>query len=294
MPNAKNIDTSNMFVKGLIKGDPKSGKTTFVGTWPDPFFFVFDNGIKSLIGQDVNYKEYSDHDVTHPTAFVDAQNDLHAAMKSASVNGKVIYDEAKDCFVTGKVQEIKAPLKHIKTMCIDCGTPFMELIMNYTQSLRSTAGATPSENDWYPQMHTFSKFMDKALALPCHVWLTTYEKIKEIKAGRGRDATTIATRLLPNLTGSLGTCWGGKVDCIFRARVKQVSGKTHYDLQSQFQGLYEAGHRFGNAFDLFIDPPTYEEVMRNIDKYLKKKMEVRERLVEEAKELDKQAAKQTR
>ena len=35
MPNALHLDMTNMWIKGLVKGDPKTGKTTFIGTWPN-------------------------------------------------------------------------------------------------------------------------------------------------------------------------------------------------------------------------------------------------------------------
>jgi len=279
MPNAKNMTIDNIHIKGLVKGDPKTGKTTFVGTWPSPFFFIHDNGIKSLLGQDINYKNYSDADPEKPTAFTEAQKDLTEALKSAKANGRVIYDEDKDCFHTGKVPEgpVEAPLKHIETICVDCGTPFLEQIMAYVQASGGRGGQTPAQNDWYPQMSVFTKFMDKVISLPCHVWLTTYEKIQEIKKGD----VTLGTRILPALTGGLGTSFGGRFDCIFRTSTGNVGSKKQFKLQAAYQGMYEAGHRFGTAFDLFIDPPTYENVMANIKTYAENKKGVQAKLKEE-------------
>ena len=276
MPNAKNLSIKNMRIKGIIKGAPKTGKTQFLGTWPDLFAFVFDSGIKTLLGQDVNYKEYFDNDPEKPVAFTNAKKDLDSAIKSARVNGKVIYDEERDCFVEQKVKEIKAPLKHIKTIGVDCAGPLLEAIMNYTQYTRGTAGDTPCEYDWFPQMNQFSKFFDRVLGLPCHVWLVSYEKVKEVKSRKGD--ISFGTRVLPDLTGRLAMVYEGRFDICVRSVVERVGGKTTYKLQATYKGLYEAGHRFQDAFDLYIEPPTYEQIMKQIDEYTARKLEVAERL----------------
>lgn len=284
MPNAKFLDMSNMFIKGLVKGNPKTGKTTFVGTWPHPFFFVFDSGIKALVGQDVNYKEYFDNDPQRPVAFVNADADLDAAVASAKINGRVIYDEKNDRFYTQKApKELKAPLKHIETMAVDCAGPLLDAAMNYAQFSRQSAGSVPSEHDWFPQMHNFSQFINKALGLPCHVWLITYEQIKEIKSRKGD--VSIGTRILPDVTGKLATKIEGKFDICVRTVVEHMSGKTHYKLQATYRGIYEAGHRFQDAFGLWIDPPTYEEVKKNLDQYIKNKNEIQKRLLDNRESL---------
>ena len=72
----------------------------------------------------------------------------------------------------------------------------------------------------------------------------------------------------------------GRFDICVRTVVERVGGKTNYKLQATYKGLYEAGHRFQDAFDLYIDPPTYEEVKKRLDQYIKNKKEIQARLID--------------
>lgn len=46
-------------IRILMFGPAGGGKTTIAATFPKPFFFNFDNKLKSLYGKDVDYKDYS-------------------------------------------------------------------------------------------------------------------------------------------------------------------------------------------------------------------------------------------
>lgn len=67
MPNTKDLQPDKMSV--IVVGDPKSGKTRFAGTWPNPFLYSFDRGMAALAGQDVEYEVFYDEDRLKPTAY---------------------------------------------------------------------------------------------------------------------------------------------------------------------------------------------------------------------------------
>ena len=56
--NAKDITLTKL--KVLIYGKSGVGKTMFAGTFPNPYFFDFDNGMLSLKGKNIDYDTYDD------------------------------------------------------------------------------------------------------------------------------------------------------------------------------------------------------------------------------------------
>lgn len=58
MPNTKDIEVANIRLKVLVYGTSGSGKTTFAGTFPKPYFFDTDFGMLTLRGRDIEYDSY--------------------------------------------------------------------------------------------------------------------------------------------------------------------------------------------------------------------------------------------
>lgn len=278
MPNTNKQTFTGRWQHGMLIGPPKSGKTQFIGTWPNLYVFDFDDGLATLYGNgnDVYYHTYRDSDPNVPIAFKQAEDRLKMALTSARANGKVLFDTEKDEFVIEKVTEVKAPIVVIETIAIDGASEMLNSTMKFTQASRG-AQHVPNQSDWFPQMAVFQGFVERALTLPCHVWLVCHDKIKEIMKGD----INLGTRVLPALTGSLALQMGGKFDLIFRAVNNVIGGKPEFKLQAMIQGIYEAGHRYGDAFGLFISPPTYPEIMKNLDEYAKRKAEILKRMREE-------------
>lgn len=67
MPNTKDLQPDK--ISAIVIGDPKSGKTRFSGTWPNPFLYSFDKGMSTLAGMDVEYEVFYDEERTKPTAY---------------------------------------------------------------------------------------------------------------------------------------------------------------------------------------------------------------------------------
>lgn len=58
--NTKDLVIGNIKLKCLVVGRAGTGKTSFAGTFPKPYFFDFDKGMLSLRGKNVEYDTYED------------------------------------------------------------------------------------------------------------------------------------------------------------------------------------------------------------------------------------------
>lgn len=56
----KEISASAQYLKMLIYGDPKVGKTTFAGTSPNPLFLAIEPGIITLVKNEANRERFKD------------------------------------------------------------------------------------------------------------------------------------------------------------------------------------------------------------------------------------------
>jgi hypothetical protein len=214
-------------------------------------------------------------------------------VESARANGILVFDDSADDFVTTKVpMPLKPPLRHIQSVHVDSATSALRSAMNFTQKeVMGMAGAMPGEQSWYPQMEAFERFIDQINTLPAHTWLACHEKFYEVKSSshaRKEDQKakpiSLGVKILPALTGQLATRFPAKYDFIFRMTRMVVGGKTEYKLMACPSGFYEPGHRFGNAYELFIKPPTYTKVMEGLNAYIEMQKKIKAALEAEVKQ----------
>ena len=85
--NAKDL-TPGQHLKVLVYGDSGTGKTTFAGSFPRPFFFDFDGGMMSLRGKDIEYESY---DVTDPDQSKQFEKDQQTVLKRDDID-TLVYD----------------------------------------------------------------------------------------------------------------------------------------------------------------------------------------------------------
>jgi hypothetical protein len=155
VPNAKTLMPSA--ISTIVVGEPKSGKTRAIGTWPGPVFvFSFDGGIASLAGKDVDYELYVDADRYKPTAytrFVKDLDDMIAKLQSG---------EAK-----------------YKTIVLDNITFLSKHMMNSIQFTNRTVDKPAGYEGYRMLLNKMSDVIVKAKALGVHLVVTAESKIEK-------------------------------------------------------------------------------------------------------------------
>lgn len=248
MPNCKSMTLEGLLLNILVLGQQKTGKTWLVGTFPGlPYVFDFDDGIKTLIGKDIEYDTFVETNPKQPMAWKNTQTRLEEFEKSAKADGVVKYEG-----------------RTIDLISVDGSTELLNIMMNQILYINGRLGGMPQQNDWGPQMGAYVRFINRIKALPCHCVVIAHERIVE------QEHTGIV-KTLPAVTGkeTLAPTLGGKFDIIFRAETKKVGQNVQYRLLTQNQGIYEAGHRFGDAFDVY-EEPDLARILEKIEAYRKR------------------------
>lgn len=244
----KDKKVENLKVNGLVWGIPKSGKTRFVCGWEGPVYvFDFDDGLSTVLGQDVYYDTYKDVSVKQPVAFTNAQRQLAAFADSVNKTGKVMYKDGD--------AEVE-----IKTIVIDGATDFVTSAMNYFKYSEGKAGELGNGIDYVFPKEYLIRFINTIKAFPCHFWLVAHPAVE-----KDRDGAII--KEYPNVPGALKGAIGGKFDIIMQTKVKITGGVKQFKLLTESTALADNGYRFEGAFQPY-EEPSYENIMGKIEKFV--------------------------
>jgi hypothetical protein len=247
MPNAKDLSLKTRRLKILVIGQQKTGKTNLIGTYPGSVYvFDADDGIITLRGKEnVYYDTYAD-DPKKPMAYVMMLRQLDKFEASVKAGGKVIYDSPEPV--------------NIDLVALDSSSFFLDAILMNILFGRGTLSKPPSEytyaTEWAPQMHCYMTFVKRMLALPCSVLITCHEKEKE--------SEVYDRQVLPALTGSTAGKIGAAFDVVFRSESKATPRGTEYHLLTQNQGVFTAGTRFRDVFEL-REKPDLAYLMKKVE-----------------------------
>jgi hypothetical protein len=262
MLKASEIQVDTMHPKTLVMGPPLTGKTRFAATWPlgNSYFFDFDGNMVTVNGaKNVFYDTFKDADLKRPTAFQNAQKVLVEMVKSVATKGYVALMDGE--------AEIK-----IDHVVVDSGSGLLEVVMNQVLFLGGRAGGVPGtrnqgDSDWAPQKKGFTDFVGSLLALPLAVTLNCHEHSKEAESDPIK-------KIYPALTGALATTISSKFQFNFRMTViPNAKTKTEeYKLLTKSQGLYYAGHRFGDALDVY-EPADWVGILEKLRDYVERRKE---------------------
>lgn len=178
--------------KFLLLGDTGSGKTTQFLTLPGrKFIYLFDpNAIMSLQGYDIEYEEFLPDRLNlsvrslkkgvgdSTTAF---KNDLYVAWET-DFNERIESGFFDNYDVIG----------------IDSATTFLDLIMDRILTVNGRAGQWPQQDDYGPQMLTFTNVCRTLMSLNKVIFMTGHLETKQ-------DQLTQRIIRTPMLTGRLKT-----------------------------------------------------------------------------------------
>lgn len=173
MANAKNAHETTAR-KFLLLGDTGSGKTTQLLTLPGrKFAYLFDpNAILSLQGHDIEYEEF-------------LPDKLNLSVKSLSKDkgGDKTTNYVNDMYVQWE-KDFKDRLSggffdNYDVIAFDSATTFLDLIMDRMLTINGRAGAWPQQDDFGPQMQTFTNVCRQLMALGKIIFMTGHLEAKK-------------------------------------------------------------------------------------------------------------------
>ncbi len=194
MPNAQEIKTPHSWLVFAL-GYTGSGKTTNALTFPGKkFAYLFDpNAIRTMRGHDVDYEEF----------LPDIQGFAVKSLKKKE--GKAIGDKAKSQLGSEVYrhweEHYEDGLEHgffdqYDTIIFDSCTTFLDIIMDRVLTINGRPGQWPNQDDYGPQMVTFTNIVRSACSLGKNLYFTGHVEIM-------KDEISNRVFQTPILTGKL-------------------------------------------------------------------------------------------
>lgn len=215
-------------IKVLVWGDFMSGKTTFAGTAPKPYFFDLDGRMLPLAGH------------KPPIEF-----DTYI--------GEAGYRRFK--------QDLGEVIKRddIKTIVIDSLSSLQDLTMDSIQRVNGTYGNAPQIQEYGLFMVRMRKFLFDLVAIPKHVILTAHEQIYQ-------DGVTQEVHITPLIYGkNLPRRMGMWFDEVYHAETERDrEGKIHYVLRTKPSRKHNCGSRLNCLDELEI--PDFKAILEKVKK----------------------------
>lgn len=190
MPNAKDFKRPEKY-QFLILGPTGSGKTTQFLTLPGKkFAYLFDpNAINSLAGQDVDYEEFLPDRLSMK---VSSLSKGKGDKSSAPVSNTAYNDWEKD--FEAKLRE--GFFDNYDVIGFDSITTLLDMIMDRVLTINGRPGQWPNQDDYGPQMNTFSNIVRTATSMGKTVYFTGHiEPRKDEVTGRLFNAPLMTGRL---------------------------------------------------------------------------------------------------
>lgn len=172
MANAKNAHETSTH-KILLLGDTGAGKTTQLLTLPGrKFAYLFDpNAILSLRGHDVEYEEFL------PDRLNLSVKSLKKDVGDKTTNFKNdLYVEWEKDF-NSRVES--GFFNDYDVVAFDSATTFLDLIMDRVLTINGRAGQWPQQDDYGPQMLSFTNVCRTLMALKKTILMTGHLEVKK-------------------------------------------------------------------------------------------------------------------
>jgi hypothetical protein len=192
MPNARDAHSTSAH-KILVLGSTGSGKTTQILTLPGKTFaYLFDpNAILSLQGADIDYEEFL------PDRLNLSINSLKAGVgdKNRANITSTLYNEWEQDFSSRLSDGF---FNEYDNICMDSATTFQDLIMDRVLTINGRAGQWPQQDDYGPQMLTFTNVVRNLAATGKTIYMTGHMETFQ-------DKLTQRVFRGPMMTGKLKT-----------------------------------------------------------------------------------------
>jgi hypothetical protein len=192
MPNARMAHETSSH-KYLLLGDTGSGKTTQLLTFPGKkFAYLFDpNAILSLQGHDVDYEEFLPDRLNLSVKSLKKET---GGDKTTAFKNDLYVEWEKD--FNDKLDS--GFFKDYDVIAMDSATTLLDLIMDRVLTINSRAGQWPQQDDYGPQMLTFTNICRSLMSLNKTILMTGHMETKQ-------DELTKRIFRQPMFTGRLRT-----------------------------------------------------------------------------------------
>lgn len=191
MPNAKDKTTPAAH-RILMLGDTGAGKTTQLLTLPGKkFAYLFDsNALLSLRGYDVDYEEFLPDDLN-----------FNVTSLKKGVGDNITQNKA-DLFIEWQ-RDFNDRLKDgffdaYDVIALDSATTFLDAIMDRTLTINGRAGQWPQQDDYGPQMVTFTNVCRTLISMGKTIFMTGHMELRQ-------DSLSNKIYRQPMMTGRLKT-----------------------------------------------------------------------------------------
>lgn len=195
MPNALTAHSTSQH-KILILGDTGSGKTTQFLTLPGrKFAYLFDpNALLSLQGYDVEYEEYLPDQLSLSVKSLKTEGEARIAKGDKSLVTKSdLYQRWEQDFNKKMAEGF---FDNYEWIAFDSATTLLDLIMDRVLTINGRFGQWPNQDDYGPQMLTFTNICRALTSLGKSVIITGHLETKQ-------DQVTKKIQTRPMMTGRL-------------------------------------------------------------------------------------------
>ena len=178
MKNAKDVKQTATH-KFLMLGPTGSGKTTQFLTLPGKkFAYLFDPNAKlSLRGHDVDYEEFLPSDVSlHAVSLTKGKGDPAApgAASGVYLDWEKDYQKKRD----------SGFFLDYKWLMVDSATTFLDIVMDRILTINGRPGQWPNQDDYGPQMLTFTKIVRELTANNIGLYFTGHLQMDQNPASK--------------------------------------------------------------------------------------------------------------
>jgi len=231
------------YIRALLYGPPKSGKTESLDTLPKPtFVYCFaSQEVTTLKGRkDIDYMVFQESNPKNPTAF----NRFNDHFKR---------------FVTDELKGPNGP--NYASLAFDPIGGLQSIVMDFHMANVGAAGQIPLwERDFMPTKITLGNILRVVTSLPIHFVLTAHS---------GTDKDSISGKVLgfPIVVGDMKQTLGGMFDELYYMYATTKQGKRVYRFVTQDNGIYPAGTRIGQRglFKVF-ERPDFSYLLEKAEK----------------------------
>jgi hypothetical protein len=213
MPNARDAHAIAHH-RFLTLGLTGSGKTAQFATLPGrKFMYIFDaNALPTLRGRDIEYEIFLPSDLNL---------DVHSLSKDKS-GAKIMSQRKSEVYTDWERDFSSRDFSKYETIGFDSITTFLDLIMDYVLTINGRPGQWPNQDDYGPQMVTFTNVMRSLNSLGKILYCTGH--IEYIQ-----DDLSKKIFWVPIMTGRLK----GKIPLLF----SDILGTSH-EVDKETQSTY--------------------------------------------------------
>lgn len=242
MPNATEISQHEPH-RFFLYGDMGSGKTTQILTLPPPTFaYIFDpNSLLTLRGHDVEFEQFLPQDLNlDVVSLKKTEGGAHRRGPQIMKNKVTTYEEWEADFRDRDWSQYNS-------IAIDSVTSFLDIIMDYVLQINGRPGQWPEQDDYGPQMVSFTNAIRTFSSLGKTLLCTGhYEVWQDRKTQRTTRQLMMTGRLrtkIPLLFSDVFYCEGGTTE----------DGKAQYTVQTVKDKDIPAARCSFSGLEPFVD-----------------------------------------